>query len=629
MSVIDDIKSRLDIVEVVAGYTNLKRSGRNYKALCPFHTEKTPSFVVFPETQHWHCFGACGEGGDVFTFVMKHEGWDFRTALHELAAKAGIELQPRTPAQMQAEQLRDRLTALLSSATDYYHHLLLTSPEGKPARAYISERGLGESIADQFQLGYSLPRWDSARTHLLNEGYSSHEIETAGLTVPRRDGSGAYDRFRDRLMIPIKDSSGAVVGFGARTLDPGGTPKYLNSPQTELFDKSALLFGLDAARRHIRRENQAVIVEGYMDVMQAHQAGFQNVVAQMGTALTEQQLKQLQRHTDRFVLALDPDSAGVQATLRGVEVARDALEREWEPVFDPRGLVGREARLGAEIRILELPQGMDPDDLLRESPEAWTVRVDNALPVVDFFLQMLTSEVDTDDSKIKAQIVDRLVPVLRAVANPVEREAYIQKIGRVLQIDHRAVATQVKSKRGTRREAALGSHQDGRGAHIGEDPRIILERHVLAMLAHQPGLMRRVDDALAEAELEPVSAADFDCPGLRAIYVELSESTSESGRFLSVRELRARLPEEILDNTQGVFEAYGQVGPDDLLARDAIRTILRMREDSLRRQGQELNSLAASAQQDGDLKGATYASAQRSKDQRLSRIVQVLYGGSG
>ncbi|MBE9507556.1 MAG: DNA primase, partial [Chloroflexi bacterium] len=445
MSVIDEVKSRLDIIEVISSYIPLQKSGRNYKALCPFHSEKTPSFVVFPESQHWHCFGACGEGGDVFTFVMKREGWDFRTALQELARRAGVELRPRTSAQVEAEEEADRLRELLATAAQYYHHLLRHAQEAQSVRAYVAKRELSDETAERFLLGYSLPGWDHARDYLTEHGYTVEELIKAGLLVQREESGSTYDRFRDRLMIPIRDVQGRVIGFGARTLDPEGVPKYLNSPQTSLFDKSRTLFGLDLARKTIRREDRVVIVEGYMDVMQAQQAGFANVVAQMGTALTEPQLRQLQRYTKRLVLALDPDAAGVQATLRGVEMARETLEQEWEPVFDPRGLVGHEGRLGAEIRVLRLPRGQDPDDLIRKDPRRWATLIEEAVSVVDFYLQILLEGLDLEDTKAKAQVVDKLLPVLQAVANPVEREDYVQKIARALRVDVRAVQSRLRS----------------------------------------------------------------------------------------------------------------------------------------------------------------------------------------
>jgi DNA primase len=426
MSVIDEVKSRLDIIEVISSYIPLQKSGRNYKALCPFHSEKTPSFVVFPESQHWHCFGACGEGGDVFTFVMKREGWDFRTALQELARRAGVELRPRTSAQVEAEEEADRLRELLATAAQYYHHLLRHAQEAQSARAYVAKRELSDETAERFLLGYSLPGWDHARDYLTEHGYTVEELIKAGLLVQREESGSTYDRFRDRLMIPIRDVQGRVIGFGARTLDPEGVPKYLNSPQTSLFDKSRTLFGLDLARKTIRREDRVVIVEGYMDVMQAQQAGFANVVAQMGTALTEPQLRQLQRYTKRLVLALDPDAAGVQATLRGVEVARETLEQEWEPVFDPRGLVGHEGRLGAEIRVLRLPRGQDPDDLIRKDPRRWATLIEEAVSVVDFYLQILLEGLDLLEGHCISALLRR--PSILLQANEALEESQLKPI---------------------------------------------------------------------------------------------------------------------------------------------------------------------------------------------------------
>ncbi len=616
MSVIDEIKSRLDIVEVISAYVPLQKAGRNYKALCPFHTEKTPSFIVFPESQHWHCFGACGEGGDVFTFVMKREGWDFRTALEELARRAGVELRPRTPAQAQAEEEADRLRALLDAAAQYYHHLLLHAPEAAAARAYVARRGLRDETVAQFMLGYSLPGWDHARTYLTGQGYTVEELVKAGLLVQKEEG-GTYDRFRDRLMIPIRDVQGKTIGFGARTLEPEGVPKYINSPQSPLFDKSRTLFGLDLARQAIRREDRVVIVEGYMDVMQAHQAGFANVVAQMGTALTEAQLRLLQRYTKRLVLALDPDAAGIQATLRGVEVARETLEQEWEPVFDPRGLVGYEARLGAEIRVLRLPGGQDPDDLIRENAQRWAALVEEAVPIVDFYLHILLEGLDLDDTKAKSRIVDILLPVLRAVANPVEREDYVQKIARALRVDPRAVSARLRGgERQTARRPDVTSRVQEAARSVAEAD---LETHCLALLLQRPGLLAQVNQALAESQLEPLSGQDFQDPASRAIF----ETILENGHP-AVEELESRLPADLRERLAQMLAPDAAHLADEQLLRDAIRTLLRMRERTLKRWGQELRFLTIEAQEAGDMRAEQYVDALRDYQAMLLRTQQAL-----
>jgi DNA primase len=625
--VIDEVKDRLDVVEVVSSYLQLNKSGRNYKALCPFHSEKTPSFVVFPESQRWYCFGACNEGGDVFNFLMKMEGWDFRTALEELARQAGVELRPQTPAQEQAAEEADHLRGLLAAAARYYHHILVNAPEAQAARRYVETRGLADGTVEAFLVGYSLPEWDRTRDYLTEQGYSVKELLKAGLVV-EREGGGTYDRFRDRLMIPIRDRRGRVIGFGARTLDPDGVPKYLNSPKTVLFDKSKTLFGLDMARRAIRREDRVVIAEGYMDVMQAHQAGHKNVVAQMGTALTEAQLKQLQRYSKRIVLALDPDAAGVQATLHGVEVARDTLEKEWEPVFDPRGLLGYEGRLGAEMRVLQLPSGQDPDDVIREDAEQWSRLVEEAVPVVDFYLQLLLKDFDPDDTKAKARVVDELLPVLRAVTNPVEREDYVQKIARSLRVDERAVLSRLRStERGAIKRYRRPETRQ-RGDRSEDDiadrrPEILLERHCLSMLLRRPRLLSRVDALLRQRGLDPVGPRDFGQVSLRAIY-EAWDALLERRPSISVEALREELPPELHGQLDELDGEAGVALADEQLVRDVVVTLLRLRQRRLKQLVQDLKLLMLEAYEEGDPRGKQYDQAHLAHAQMLLKTQRAL-----
>jgi DNA primase len=621
MSVIDEVKSKLDIVEVISTYIPLQKAGRNYKALCPFHSEKTPSFVVFPESERWHCFGACGEGGDIFTFVMKQEGWDFRTALEELAGRAGVELRPRTPAQVQAEEEADRLRGLLDATARYYNHLLRHASEAETARAYVTKRGLSEETAEKFLLGYSLPGWDNARAYLTEQGYTIEELVKAGLLVQKEDTGSNYDRFRNRLMIPIRDLKGRVIGFGARTLDPDDVPKYLNSPQTELFDKSHTLFGLDMARRAIHEEDRVVIVEGYMDVMQAHQAGFANVVAQMGTALTETQLKQLQRYTKRLVLALDPDTAGINATLRGVKVAQETLDQEWEPVFDPRGLVGYEGRMGAEIRVLRLPGGQDPDDLIREESHRWTELVEEAVPVVDFYLQMLLEEIDLDDTKAKAQAVDTLLPILRAVSNPVEREDYVQKIARALQVDARSVLARLRTveRRAVQRQPDTPRAQDQQQGRAEAD----LESHCLSALLQRPGLLQQIDEKLADGQLEPLQGKDFQAATNRAVF-ETWQALLSTEHPTPIEALREQLPEDLHPRLEELLAPDQAELADEQMVRDVSLTVLRMRERSLKQLGQELSFLTLEAREEGDIRAEAYVGALRAYRETLLRTQQAL-----
>lgn len=627
MSVIDEVKDRLDLVEVVSSYLQLSKAGRNYKALCPFHSEKTPSFVIFPESQRWYCFGACNEGGDAFNFVMRMEGWDFRTALEELATQAGVELRPQTPAQEAAADEADHLRELLAAAARYYHHILLNASEAEIARSYVESRGLTDETVSRFVLGYSPSGWDRSREYLVKQGYSVDELLEAGLVI-ERDSGGTYDRFRERLMIPIRDRRGRVVGFGARTLAADGVPKYLNSPRTPVFDKSKTLYGLDMARRAIRRRDRAIIVEGYMDVMQAHQAGYQNVIAQMGTALTETQLRHLCRYSRRIVLSLDPDTAGVQATLHGVEVAREALEKEWEPVFDPRGLLGYEGRLGAEIRVLQLPGGKDPDDVIRADAEQWGRLVDQAVPVVDFYLQLLLDEIDLDDTKAKSRAVDQLLPLLRTVANPVEREDYVQKVARSLRVDERAVTARLRSKERSQLKGRRPPRQYDPVASADEESveqptDALLEGHCLSMLLIRPDLLSRVDALLKERGLEPIGPHDFGQVSLRAIF-EVWENVLASRPSPSFDDLQAELPGDMRERLEELHRAADVELAEDQLARDVVVTLLRLRQRRLRQVVHDLRMLMLEAHEGGDARAKQYDQAHLAHTQVLLKTQRAL-----
>jgi DNA primase len=361
-----------------------------------------------------------------------------------------------------------------------------------------------------------------------------------------------------------------------------------------------------------------------MDVMQAQQAGFANVVAQMGTALTEPQLRQLQRYTQRLVLALDPDTAGIQATLRGVEVAKEVLEQEWEPVFDPRGLVGYEARLGAEIRVLQLPRGQDPDDLIREKPERWAELVEGAVPVVDFYLQVLMEPIDPDDTKAKAHVVDALLPVLRTVANPVEREDFVQKIARVLRVDPRAVQSRLRAggRRWGQPQRSAGS-EAGRHPENGAKAEADLEGYCLSALLERPGILLQINEALRQSELEPLTGQDFQNAGYRAAF-ELWAEILASEETDPVEALYADLPTAVHARLEELRATNALDLADDQLMRDITVTLMRMRERNLKRLGRELGFLMLEAQESGDLRAEQYIGALRSYTDRLRRTQHAL-----
>ena len=429
--VIQEIKARLNIVDVVGASVPLSRAGRNFKGLCPFHGEKTPSFVVYPESQSYHCFG-CGANGDIFGFIMATAGIEFREALERLASKAGVILRPRDDSEAARDRHRERLGEALTAAALYWHNLLVRAPnEGaKAARAYAVGRGLVDTTISNFSLGYAPDSWDATANYLRERGFSSAELLEAGLLVEREPDNaeaGTYDRFRNRLIFPIRDAKGRITGFGARALDDH-PPKYLNSPQTPLYDKSSTLYGIDAAAAAIRAAGTAVIVEGYMDVLLAHQTGHANVVGASGTALTEKQATILKKLARRIVLALDADTAGELAALKGAEVLEGQMGRIPIPIFGSRGVLGIEHRLDAEIRIMTLPRGQDPDELLRADPTAWDRLLEEARPVVDHYIHVVTSGVDIHTARGKKEAVAQLAPLIRAIGDPVERAHWVQKL---------------------------------------------------------------------------------------------------------------------------------------------------------------------------------------------------------
>ena len=431
MTAIDEIKARIDAVELIGETVKLRRTGRNYIGFCPFHPNtRTPAFVVFPESGTWRCFGACNEGGDIFKFLMKKEGWDFAETLRYLAERAGVPLEAPNPQRKAEDEEHERLRRLLEEAVTFFRYHLTQTPAGKPALDYLQKRGVQPGTLETFGLGYAPDSWDAALAHFTTKGWTTADLIQTGLVTERQDASGVYDRFRNRIMFPIRDGMGRMAGFGARILDPNDIPKFLNSPQTALFDKGGLLYGLDLARKPIRAADQAVIVEGYLDVILLHQAGYTNTVSPMGTALTETQFRLLKRFTRRIILALDADAAGEKATLRGLEVARQSLDHAEELTFDARGLLRHEARLQADVRVTTIPEGKDPDEVVLESPEEWGQILANAKPIVIHVMETLAAQQDVEDPKTKSAIAARVMPLIEDVPSPVERDAYRQRLAR-------------------------------------------------------------------------------------------------------------------------------------------------------------------------------------------------------
>lgn len=432
--VTDQIKERIDIVEFISAYVPLRKAGRVFVGFCPFHQNtKTPAFNVFPDTQSFHCFG-CKASGTVFDFLMRREGLEFKDALEHLAQRAGIQLHERSTEELQLDQLRTRLLAIHADAATFFRHLLVKSARGETARQYVAARHIDEATAEAFQLGYSADDWSLLLSYLTDrKGYDSDDLEAAGLVV-RHETRGLFDRFRNRLIFPIRNVKGDIIAFGGRAFGDA-QPKYMNSPQTALFDKSHVLYGLDLARDAIRDSESAVIVEGYVDVIMAHQYGFRNVVAPLGTALTPDHVAQLKKLARTIYLALDADAAGLRATLKGLQVLGENPQGELSPVTSPQGIIGWQRKLDIDIRIIELPDGKDPDEVIQANPDQWRTLIAAARPAMDFYIRALTGDLDLSQARSKAEAVERLGPLIAQMTNPVEQSHYIQQVARLVQVD--------------------------------------------------------------------------------------------------------------------------------------------------------------------------------------------------
>lgn len=631
MSVVDEVKSRINVVDVISRYTPLKRAGSIYKGLCPFHDEKTPSFVVFPQSGNWHCFGACGTGGDVFTFLMRKENLEFREALERLAGEAGVSLD--APEESADRSQRDLLYQANEAACAWFEDILLYNATAAPARDYLARRGIDDETRARFRLGYAPDQWSALHNHLLAKGFSSDVQLTAGLVKHNEERDSLYDAFRKRVIVPIRDRSGRVIGFGGRVLDDS-LPKYLNTPDTPLFHKSHVVFGMDQAWQAIRSADQVVIVEGYMDVIALHQFGFQNVVACMGTALTPEQLLQLQRFTSRFVLALDADSAGQAATIRGLNQARQALTHVTRPSIQPGGRIRMTERLAASLSILSIPEGKDPDELVRHDPELWKRSVAEAKPLVDFFFDVVSARGNLDSAEGKAQAVEELAPLIAELQDAIERDEYVQRLSRLVRVQEVIIegrvraAARLPSRSRTQESRPAGeptaegptsdgptpdsADEDGPSSSRSETRRqpaalalLGSEDHFLAVLLREPDLLVWLAGQSEVLHLEPPSPADLAHAENREIFSALKRylTSDDSWDFETFQD---SLP-GALHAKLGTLVAYGaQLPPRSAseLREGMIKDIVHLRLQKLKAEGMAVKYLVDDAQRNGEAESA-------------------------
>ena len=424
---LEEIRNRCDIVDIISDYVHLKPAGKGFKGLCPFHEEKTPSFMVSPEKQLFHCFG-CGEGGNVFNFLMKYEKLSFFEAVKMLAQKSGVPLPVDEEKENILHKKEERLYKLNNLVANYYRECLFRTNQGKKVINYFKKRGINDTSVEKYRLGYAPPGWDALTNFLKKKGYSYEELIKAGIIKKSKIEGKYIDYFRDRIIFPIFNLSGRVIGFGGRVLD-NSLPKYINSPETMIYNKGSNLYSLNFAKEDIRKKNYIIVVEGYTDVLITQQYGFNNMAASLGTALTTKQIDLIKRFTDTVLIAYDADSAGNMATLRSLDLL---------------------VKAGLEIKVIDLPQGFDPADfLIKKGKKFFQNLIDRSLSLIDYKLKLLYSKYSIKTIEGKVKVIKGIMPTLSVMGDENELRAQIVKISEELKLTEEAIRIDlVKYKKG-------------------------------------------------------------------------------------------------------------------------------------------------------------------------------------
>ena len=509
MDEVEEIKRRLDIVDFISTYLTLKKAGANYKALCPFHQEKTPSFMVSPEKQIFKCFG-CGEAGDVFSFVMKMENLEFPEALRLLAERAGVQLKRPSFAQARESKLiKDRKTRLYQIndlSAKVFNKILLEHSAGKPAREYLKKRGITVQTIQDFQIGYA-PNAQFLERFLAKKGFKPAEIQEAG----------APNRFFRRIMFPIKDVMGNTIAFTGRVLDPKQEPKYLNTADTIIFHKGRILYNLNQARGPIKQAKATIVVEGQMDVVASHQAGVKNVVATSGTALTLEHLQILYRYTPNIIFAFDSDNAGLATAKKAYEMA---------------------IREGFNVRMVNLGEFKDPGEMIAQSPRLWQEAVQNALPVIDWYFELAFSQLATNNQQLatdmtsqqKKEIAREILPIIKIIPDEIEQAHYVNLLAKKLAVSEEIIFSAL-AKVGLKKEPASSVKPS-----VKPKPSLTAEELLIAILLFKP-------EKIKESQAK-IQSADFKNPRLRAIYNDLIKEYNKDSQNITPRLLK-RLPREL------------------------------------------------------------------------------------
>lgn len=480
---IEEIKNRLDVIEVVGGYLKLQKAGINYRAVCPFHSEKKPSFFVSPTRQLWHCFGSCGEGGDIFKFVMKIEGVEFGDALRILAQKAGVELKSQSPEYAQLKSERERLYEVCEIAAKFFEKQFQESKTGKEAKDYLLKRGITEESLRKWRVGYAPDVWQSLSDFLNSKNYKKEEMEKAGLALTSVKGS-LHDRFRGRIIFPIFDLNSQVIGFGGRVFkdkDKNEVAKYVNTPQTILYDKSRVLYGLDRAKVDIRKQDYCILVEGYVDVIMVSQAGFENVVATSGTALTPFQLKILKRYTENLYTAFDMDIAGDAATKRGIDLAQ---AQEFN------------------IKVIILPEGLDPADLVLKDVGEWKKRVKEGKSILDFYFETTFSRFDLNSADGEQKIIKTLLPAIKKIPNIIIQSRWSVKLANKLGIKTEDVEKELQKIKEEYSDKLGIEPEEAKNIPVKTRKELLEERLIILFLKYPNQLEELIESQLSSFSLQ-------------------------------------------------------------------------------------------------------------------------------
>lgn len=536
--VIAKLKERIDIVELIGSYIQLKKAGRNFKGNCPFHQEKTPSFVVSPDRQLWRCFGSCGIGGDAIAFFMKYENLTFIEALKDLCQRYGIEMA-QMPVEDKMAQYKQRLILVNQSAAEFYHYILTLSPIGRVALEYLKKRNVTDAIIKTFQLGYAPSSWDSLTRFLLTKKYTHTELVDSGLAIQKQQGGNVFDRFRGRIMFPLKDHRGTPVGFSGRILEGTSESKYVNTPETSLYHKRSMLFGLHITKDAVKKENKIILVEGEFDMIMPFQHGVSALAAIKGSALTTEMLQLIKRYTNKVLLALDADKAGEEAIRRAIEVA--------EP-------------LGFELGVVSIPGGKDPDEAVRTDEVEFKRALEHPLPVYDFLLQLFAKKYPPSDPFNKKQIGDEIAPFLSAITNPIVQSYYIKQLAKLLDVSEDAAARVVH---GYRKKRLIRPYKKEAVA-IKPQRDLVIQHYLLEQLLHASSLAPLLSDIL------PILSEDvFSIPAYGKLYMRLLDPSVCTGPF-EIDSFIKSLPSELASVAD---ELYLKASSEDQSATKSLKHI--------------------------------------------------------